>query len=140
MTRVRVHETVGGRRVDADDNSTTERTDMTTIRDQFLAEGEARERELTRHLAGDFTVPSPSWATSADGETIPISTRDAFYAREAEMSRRPPSGRIFSRESAGDAASVDDDDDAVSLPAVDSRTAFYHREAERSRLPARGSR
>lgn len=112
---------------------------MGTIETEFFAEANTREREHQRQLRGDFSVTPITQATDGGGETIFVSARDAWLAREAEMSRRPPSSRIYSRETAGDTAS-DDDDDAVSLPAVDSRTAFYHREAERSRLPARGSR
>jgi hypothetical protein len=144
MNRIRVHETVGGRRLEADDTNdrtSTEGTDMTTIKDQFLAEADERERELARHLRGDFTTTAPSWATASDGagDQLQVSTRDAFYAREAEMSRRPPSGRIFERSTA--TSTDDDDDDSVSAPSgLSARDTYLQHAAERSRLPARGSR
>lgn len=47
--------------------------------------------EISTLLIGDRAV---------SGSQPTVSTRDSFYAREAEMSRRPPSGRSYARDNA----------------------------------------
>ena len=142
MNRIRIHETAlgRGRFTGADDDTDSKpdkETDMTTtIKDQFFAEAAAREAELQRQIAGDFTPPSRPGdvdPTITDSVTTAVSGRDSFYARQAAMSRQPARGAT--REAVTDV----EDDDEVSLPTASGRDAHQQREAQRSRLPARGA-
>jgi hypothetical protein len=117
MTRVRVHETAGGRGrfIGADENTsgtTDQRNDTMDFKEQLIAEGEAREREFERMLAGDFTRPKRAGdvdLTVNVEQTIgAISARDAHLAREAARSRRPARGAT--REMVSEIDDGDDDD------------------------------
>lgn len=104
-------------------DSTNERTTMgSTIEAEFLAQGEAWEREKQRQIAA-FSM-SAARATDADGDGI--SVRDTHFAREAALSRRPAGSRRTEEP-------IDDDDGPAMFAGMTSRDAWIARDAARSR-------
>ena len=129
MTRVRVQERVGGRRIDADDSNgaitvgaieaeflaKAAADSNPTNQAEFLARAEAGERETQRQIA-EFSVP----------DAPAVSARDAYFARQAALSRQPAGSRPAEESS-------DDDDEGTISPAISAGAAWIDREAARNR-------